>query len=337
MSNPTKTRRWTPGRIILTVIGSLVALVLVAWAVLAIMGQVAFSNFYSHATAEMAIPGTNSGFVVQDEVEASDGTWFFSGYSSDGGASPLYRVTDGEADELFVERPDGSVYDGHGGGVTCDDDYLYLTEENGYLTVPLADVLGAADGSTVKATSMQNLGIDPAFLTIIDGQLYAGVFFKAGPYDTPDEMHLTAPDGTENNAVMYVLDKEPTDGSSYGVQPSLVYSIPGLVQGVAVVDDVMVLSLSWGLSPSELPGYDMEKMTTDGTYEVNGQDVPLVFLDSRSLVGQVTAPPMSEGLVTKDDEIWFTNEAASNKYFYGKLFGSWNVMALDWQGAVDAQ
>ncbi len=330
-------KRLAPGRVVLVVVGALVGALLVAWAALAIVGRVTFANFYDHATAELGIPGTNDGFIVQDEVQAPDGSWLFSGYETDGSASPLYRVDGMRTSKILIERPDGSVYDGHGGGVTCDDEFLYLTEENGYLVAPLDDVLSAEDGATVKTTSLRNLGIDPAFLTIIDGDLYAGVFYKAGPYDTPDEMHLTCPDGTENNAVMYRFEREPSSDGNYGEQPVRVYSIPGLVQGVCVVDGVMVLSQSWGLSPSELPGFAVDKLVDDGTYEVNGEAVPLTYLDSRSLMGAVTAPPMSEGLVEKDGRVWFTNEAASNKYLYGKLFGSWNMMALDWHGAVDAQ
>lgn len=334
---PKRTKRLTPGRVVLIVVGALLGLVLVAWAALAIMGRVAFANFYDHATPELGIPGTNEGFVVQDEVQAPDGSWLFSGYETDGSASPVYRVDGGQTEKIFIERPDGSIYDGHGGGVTCDDGFLYLTEENGCLVVPLSDVLSAGNGTTVKATALRNLGIDPAFLTIIDGDLYAGVFYKEGPYDTPDEMHLTCPDGTENHAVMYRYERQASSDGNYGEQPVRVYSIPGLVQGVCVVDGVMVLSQSWGLSPSELPGYDVDQLADDGTYQVNGEEVPLTYLDGRSLVGTVTAPPMSEGLVEKDGAVWFTNEAASNKYIYGKLFGSWNMMALDWQGAVAAQ
>lgn len=320
-------------RIVLTVLGVLVGIVLVVVAGLNIYLRATYADFYAHARAEMAIPGTNDGFIVQDMDELPDGSWLFSGYEASGLASPLYRLLpDGTALRLTVTAPDGSVYEGHGSGVTHAGETVMLTQEDGYMTIPLASVLAAEDGGTVAATKDVNIGIDPAFLSVMDGELYAGVFYKAGPYDTPESMHIKTPDGTENPAVMFAY---APSGDGFATDPVRAYSIPGKVQGAALLDGELVLSQSWGAGASTLPVYDTEKLAQDGTYAVNGKDVPLFCLDGRSLEGTVTAPPMSEGLVAKDGRVWFPNESASNKYIFGKLTGSWFVEAVDVDGYLE--
>lgn len=287
-------------------------------------------DFYDTAKREMPIPGTSSGFIVQD-IEYMDeaGTWLFSGYGTDN-TSPIYRGgEDGDQAKINVELEDGSLYDGHGSGITSDDGYIYLTCDNGYCVIEADELASTPDGGTVKAKDTIDVGFDPAFLNIVDGMLTCGVFYYAGPYDTPDYMHITTPDGTLNHAIMYAYGK---DDSQYGFAqtPSYVYSIPDKVQGVCISDSGnYVFSTSWGLAASQLIQYEADRLTADGTFNVDGEDIPLYCFDTRSYVDTVSAPPMSEGIVSKDGRIWIPNEAASNKYVFGKLYGAGWVYSLD--------
>jgi hypothetical protein len=60
-----------------------------------------------------------------------------------------------------------------------------------------------------------------------------------------------------------------------------------------------------------------------GTYTLpDGTETPILFLDSSSCFADITASCMSEELVIKDNRIYIMNEAACNKYFFGKLLGA---------------
>ena len=50
--------------------------------------------------------------------------------------------------------------------------------------------------------------------------------------------------------------------------------------------------------------------------------MPLYYFDSTNLVSDLSAPPMSEGIEYHDGRIYISEEAASNKYIFGKLYGA---------------
>jgi hypothetical protein len=64
------------------------------------------------------------------------------------------------------------------------------------------------------------------------------------------------------------------------------------------------------------------------TFFVDGRSVPLFFLDSTNLVSDIEAPPMTEGIEFHDGSIWISEESASNKYLFGKLYGAGDVFSL---------
>ena len=56
--------------------------------------------------------------------------------------------------------------------------------------------------------------------------------------------------------------------------------------------------------------------------------MPLYCLDGRSLVEDVAAPPMTEGIESHDGLVYVSEESASDKYHFGKLYGAGQVYAL---------
>lgn len=127
------------------VIGVIVGIALIAVVALNIYMRVAFAPFFDRAESPFDIPGINTGFVPQDldHVEADD-SWLFSGYMADHSPSPLYRrAADGTITKFYVSLPDGSPYDGHGSAITTNEQYAYLACEEGYLVIPMDDLLFA--------------------------------------------------------------------------------------------------------------------------------------------------------------------------------------------------
>lgn len=312
-----------------------VATAIFAPCVLAISGlniymRASCAHFYDQAKVEFDNPGLAHGFIPQDldYVESAD-EWIFSGYKSYD-ASPLMVIDPhGKTKSVYIEEPDGETYRGHGGGVSSTDDFVYLTTDHGYLVIPLAAVINAADGQTVKAVHRQSLDLDPAFLNIQDGVLYTGVFYREGPYSTPPEMHITTPDGTENAAVMFGYPADPNAEYGFATKADRVYSIPGQAQGFCITPEGQgMFSTSWGANPSGYLYYDMDKLTQDGTYKADGEEVPLYCFDGRSFVRELQGPPMGEGIDVHDGRVYISNESASNKYIFGKFMGGQAVYSL---------
>lgn len=324
-------KKISPKRIAIGILVGLIALVMAVVVAFVAYMRIAYMAFYDEATPVFETPGINSGFIPQDIDYVEDyELWLFSGYEGEDNPSPLWKRTQsGNASRVEIDNPDGSRYADHGSGVTSVGDKVYLTTEDGYLVLSADEIAAANDGDVVTAQAKVSIGFDPAFLNAQEGTLYAGVFYYAGPYDTPEKMHLTAPDGTQNSAVMYAF---PTDGSTesgFAAVPNVVYSIPDKAQGVVAHSGKLVFSTSWGFSPSVLYTYDMGDMTESGTYEVSGTDVPLKFCDQSSLTQTFEAPPMMEGIDQFDGRIFLSNEAASNKYIFGKLYGAGTIYFMN--------
>lgn len=314
------------------VIGVIVGIALIAVVALNIYMRVAFAPFFDRAESPFDIPGINTGFVPQDldHVEADD-SWLFSGYMADQSPSPLYRrAADGTITKFYVSLPDGSPYDGHGSAITTNEQYAYLACEEGYLVIPMDDLLFAEDGASVQATEKVDVDLSPAFMNIEQGQLLLGNFYYPNDYETPENHHITTPDGTENPAVMYAFAADPAEPGRFLTVPDNVFSIPGMVQGTCITDDGrIVLSVSYGIAPSHLLAYNVNLAAPDGTFTTgSGDEVELFCLDSRNLTEDLVGPPMQEGIESHDGRVYTTDESASNKYIFGKLCGAGRVYAV---------
>ncbi|MCI8367221.1 MAG: hypothetical protein HFJ66_06420 [Eggerthellaceae bacterium] len=327
-----KDKKRSIGHIVGLAAGSVLGLAAAVVAGFNIYIHATYADFYKEMRQEFPIPDINHGFVPQDMAWLGGSQqWLFSGYVGDHGPSPVYRTAESGTDvvKFFVKNPDGSVYDGHGGGITADDQFTFLTTEDGYLVLNTQEVATAEPGSQVQAIAKVDLGIDPAFINIDKGTLYTGVFYYATDYPTPPEQHLTAPDGTQNHAVMYAFDADADGEFGYTNVPSRVYSIPDRTQGVCINQEgQMLFSCSWGFQASSLPAYSLEGLEPEGTYTAMGAEVPLYFMSATNKVSEFTAPPMSEGLVEKDGWVYYASESACNKYIFGKLYASGFVVAL---------
>lgn len=294
--------------------------------------RIAYGPFYEAAIKEFPIPGLGQGFVPQD-LDYLDGAdaWLFSGYSANGGPSPLYRRdADGSVARLTVTLPDGTTYEGHGSAVTSTERYVLLAREGGLLALDAQEVSAAADGGSVAAIGERDLGFSPAFMNIEEGQLYAGEFFFPKDYETPAHHRITTPDGTENPAIMYAYAADEEAPFGFAELPERAYSIPAKVQGVAVTSSgQMVLSCSYGLAASELMAFDLSRTTPDGSFDVDGAAVPLYALDSRSRASVLEAPPMTEGIESHESRVYVSEESASGKYHFGKLYGAGWVYSVE--------
>lgn len=334
-------------KVIAGVFVALMALLLVAFFGVNAFVRIVYGAFYADAAREFPIPGTDEGFIVQDLDELEDGTWLFSGYVSSG-VSPVYALhADGTVAKISIARLDGSIYDGHGSGITSDASHVFLTDDEGFLVFDIADLQNAGSGATVHAIGRRALEFAPAFMNIEDGSLYLGTFYHPGSYESPDAHKMDTPGGDWNPAIMYAYPEDEKGAFGFADQAACAFSLPARIQGACTTDDgQMVLSQSYGLASSHLLVYDLTgamegAVSGDATgaasavaeeqgalFMADGREVPLFFLDSANLVEDIVAPPMSEGIEWHEGKVYLSCESASNKYLFGKLYGAGVVYAL---------
>lgn len=300
-------------------------------------------QFYSESKRQFVIPGLKDGFDPQDlfYVE-SEGIWLLSGYNprkSEDRISPIYKIdSTGKVSKLKIKLPNGLIYKGHGAAVSATEEYVFLTVKDGYVVMNKSSVLEANDGDTIAAFAHVPVGLEPAFMNIQDGILYIGEFYHKFFYNTPQSHWLETPEGVKNPALMFAYDSSNSADAIFGFEPrpSRVYSIPAEIQGMCVMpENRIVLSQSWGYGTSEMIVYGTgSAIKTDNseeatlTYEVTGEEVPLYFLYPSVEEKRITLPPMAEGIVSHDGEVWISNESASGIYILGKFNGGKYVYSI---------
>lgn len=281
--------------------------------------KIAFADFYSRARAEFKIP--KSGFVGQglDYLEDED-AFITCGYAATkGNCSTVYYIDkNGNSARTLLKNADGSNYVGHTGGIAHYKEFFYITGDDGCDVFALSDLIDHKKES-VKLGEVKTL-LDPAYCNVYEGKFYTGSFYRAGNYETPTEHRLPTPAGDENKAIITVFDIDDTAADSFYIspKPSAAYSTTGLVQGMTFTEGEIVLSTSYGLASSHLLFYDKSSIVA-GQLPLNGENVPLYYLDNACLSRTVTAPPMSEEIVYKEGRIYIMCESASDKYIFGKF------------------
>ncbi|MCH5161066.1 MAG: hypothetical protein J1G04_03450 [Clostridiales bacterium] len=315
------------------VLGSIVVLFLLLYAVLAIIGGVAYKECRKLREYVCTIPEIGSGYAPQGiGYSEEQDLYIMTGYDKND-STVMYLVKNNAPTRVYLADKDGNELKGHAGGVTCTKDYVYVA--NGHkLDVYSLNELINANGSRVSALSHIPVDNTAAFCFSDDSNIYVGEFYRPGNYETDSAHHYTTPNGDDNKAIVscYPLDGDGAIGAAY---PEYAISVTGLVQGFAVKDGRYMLSRSYGLKNSKLEyysGYKDDGATVTISFELDPElgekQIPLYYLDSTNLVKSLTLPAFSEDLTIKGDRVVVTNESACNKYVVGKLFGANKVYSF---------
>ena len=186
----------------------------------------------------------------------------------------------------------------------------------------LDDIIGG-EAKAKRLGRIDTLGVS-SWCTAYGGYIYVGSYADPSTDYKPEEREvITTPSSDEN--VSIILAFKLDDSYELGVNPTpeFAFSSGARVQGGCFLgEEMLILSTSYGLRPSQLQFYKIDRGYS-GTYTVlMGSDehtIPIYYLDSATEKTTIRTYPMLEGIAINDGNLLILNESASNKYFFGKL------------------
>lgn len=304
-------------KIFLIVIFSVIGFLFLIWLGLNFSKYLIYRDYMSQRENVCDIPDLNSGFTPQGIGYSTEtDSYLMTGY--DGDNIVLYIIKDNQPKKLNLADENGDILKGHGGGVTCVGNYVYVAD-GGYLYVfNFSDIQIYKNEDKISCIKKVSVDNKASFCFSDENYIYVGEFYRKGNYETDSSHYYTTPSGEEHKAIVlcYDLNKNGEISENY---PEYSISVTDLVQGIAVKDDIVILSRSWGLSSSTLEFYDGIK-DSGKTVSVSGKSVPLYYIDSTNLRKSVSLPFFSEDLTVVNNRVVINFESACNKYMVGKLF-----------------
>ena len=237
------------------VIGGIVGLFLLLYAVMAIIGCAMYGEARDVREYVCDIAGISDGIAPQGLGYTKEEDVFIqTGYDGKN-TTLLYVVEDGNARRVKLLDENGETLKGHAGGVTCVKDCVYIANGSELHMFSLSELLSADKETSVAVKRVFCVDNNAAFCFTDDNYLYVGEFYRAGNYETDTAHHYTTPDGDENKAIVSAY-RLGADGllAEEGVQayPEYCISITDRVQGFAVDNGTIMLSRSYGLVNSFL-------------------------------------------------------------------------------------
>ena len=322
------------------------AVYIVAVVVLVLTGarlffRVPVREYYQASEKAFVIPGLSETMIPQglDYLE-SEGLYLMGGYQKDGSPSRVYLIekqTGKTRGYVLLGDKNGNGMAIHAGGLAANGDYLYVggNEDPFVYVFKLSDVLSAGNGQIVKTlgtfdTKYGDYEIRADFMCFYGGKFFVGEYYREPNFKTPDSHSYKCPSGETNRALMFSYEVSGSDDAVFGLDPVAceVYSLPNQVQGLAVKDNKMWISMSYGTEKSVIACYDVFGKSA-GVFDPKAGSAELFVLYKGTLTGEFKAPPMSEEIIFVDGKMLIMCESASVKYIFGNFTGGRWCYATD--------
>jgi hypothetical protein len=289
-----------------------------------------YNTFFNVSTASSIIPGLAQELIPQGLTYDSVNNWLIAFNYRPGEKSAMLTLINGTTGALdksvTIYNADQTPYTGHAGGVVVTAFDLWISGI-GYLhRIPLQDVVNAPNRSRVYIADRFKTGNVAAFVLYRDGVLWAGEFHEAVDHPTPTTHHKTTRNGSSNRAWMIGFTLNPTTGrlpigkyvnDNTTVNPDRILSITDKIQGAATLPNGRIaLSQSYGRNNDSMIYFYEDVLSQPPHYYtmLDGTSIPSWYLDGVSLDSQLTALPMTEGIVVKSGLLHVLFESASINY-----------------------
>ena len=301
------------GKILLKIFIGLLAMI----CTFALIQPLLYTQYYKSAKKEFRVNGLLDGLIPQGMTYvAEENVWLYTGYMKDNLPSRLYVVTEDSSRYIELYTPDGA-YKGHAGGISYENDVVYIAsggsgESNRVYMFSLTEVL---DETTTKIVMDNHFHpySKASYCYVNDGILWIGEFEMGDKFPTDESHHVNT-----NKAL--IVGYELNEYGLVDEEVDIVLSSGSKVQGMAMdAEGKIALSTSYGVASSSLKYYSSLDNQQEYTFTIDNKEVPLYILDGASLIIDVKAPQMAEGIVFKDGRLHVLYESATLKYYFGIL------------------
>ena len=280
-----------------------------------------FPGFKAIAKEEFKIPGLETKFTPQGMAyDSQTGKFLISGYFKNQDASRIY-VIDKETGKtekyVTLTTPEGEEYIGHAGGIAVYDNTGWIAGDKTLNRFSLSDLYSAENEGSIDIIDTLETPNGADFVTVYEGNLIIGEFYREKNYPTDQSHHLTTSNGETNRALALAYKINENENHALdSITPIYGISMTDLVQGMAFTSSGnIILSTSYSLPNSKLLVYvnplNGEPQTS---VEIDGHNINVYMLDNSNLNKTIEAPCMSEEIVAVDGRIYVLFENNCSQY-----------------------
>ncbi len=290
-----------------------------------------YSLFFSLSAKGPIIPGLQQQAVPQGLFYHSERDWFLiSNYMNNEKPSNITIInatTTKHTKTLWLQTAKSSPFTGHVGGISVSKNYVWVASGGGVYAVSLSKIDKTENNSFVILDSYYETEAKASFASYNEDILWVGEFARytkqGRVYQTKEYHHMTARDKTQHNGwiVGYkiVTKDNPNDEVkilSSKSTPDYILSIPDKVQGIAFVNNLIILSISYGRKNDSFLYFYKNPMMDKPHKMINlkNKQVPLWFLDNTNKIIELISPPMTEGITNYRGKVAVLFESGSDKY-----------------------
>lgn len=295
--------------------------------------KLCYYPFYQDTEKVFELPEFSSEFVPQGLTYCEEAdVYLISGYIYKSNESKIYVVKpDGGYRCVAVMRDEENVLHSHSGGICENGEYVYLAGGNGKCYVfNKSDLLDEA-ATEICVIGDFKTGNTSSFCYADDEYLYVGEYYYRFKYVTRFDHHLITPCGDANNAVITVFAFNANEKNGVNKIPEMGLSTTSRIQGMCMTDDGgLVLSASSIFQGSQLYYYNFEHVLDglQGSLTVRGEEIPLYYVDSTSLIEKKEILPKAEEIFFYDGRIYMLFESACSRFQYGILLDGQYVYSM---------
>ncbi|HQY88407.1 MAG TPA: hypothetical protein PK402_07095 [Tepidisphaeraceae bacterium] len=274
------------------------------------------------------IPGLSQGAIPQGLAYWPKHNWFLISHYFEKASNPsVVTAIDAKTGQVvrcltLIEAED-EPHSGHVGGLAVSDKYLWIGSEH-LFRVALTAIEDAKPVDYLQLHPPIKTECAAAFVAYHNGLIWIGEFVSRGSrYESVPTHQLKDRNGVEKYAwiVGYALDADEDLKSSDNDRPQVaaILSIRQKVQGMTFLGDQIILSMSYGRkNNSTIAAY---KNPLDEKHhqsvEIDGQSIPLWFLDGQNKEWEADYPPMSEGITSFGEQFGLIFESGAEKFQNG--------------------
>lgn len=208
--------------------------------------------------------------------------------------------------ELEIKDEEGNEYHKHVGGITTDDDKVWITNEYTISEFNLSDIVNTENNYIQSKKDLKSITRGD-FCYYQDNTLYVGDYYLKYYMNVKNDTPLLiAYDSSNLENIKKVI------------------TIPGRIQGMTMLEDgTIVFTKSFSnFLKSDLSFYNNNiNQETQEFYEINNQKIPYYHITKNDLKKNVKLSPMAENLFYKDNSLYilYENSTDAFKFTYPKI------------------